>query len=212
MNSLRSLFHPDNHDDTNQHLLKTHEPKKRDNTIKKSVTIKDPMTGSSNALPYIDNTSILARPSSSDHPAITPLNNLNRTPEGGAVQCSRATLPVNELYQTPPERGRPDSNLHGCKHAFADVSTNTSENSPISHSQPSHSSKARANENTIVETSIRRMNEEISELEDQSVNIYTEVKKISYNVSLINTRQLELFSRLENIEDLMKQIDKYFTG
>jgi predicted P-loop ATPase/GTPase len=56
------------------------------------------------------------------------------------------------------------------------------------------------------------MNEEISELEDQSVNIYTEVKKISYNVSLINTRQLELFSRLENIEDLMKQIDKYFTG
>jgi hypothetical protein len=168
MNSLRSLFHPDNHDDTNQHLLRTHEPKKRDNTIKKSVTIRDPMTGSSNALPYIDNTLILARPSSSDHPAI--------------------------------------------KHAFADVSTNTSENSPISHSQPSHSSKARANENTIVETSIRRMNEEISELEDQSVNIYTEVKKISYNVSLINTRQLELISRLENIEDLMKQIDKYFTG
>jgi uncharacterized protein (UPF0335 family) len=163
MNSIRSLFHPDNHDDTNQHLLKTHEPKKRDNTTKKSVTIRDPITGSSNALPYIDNTLILARPST-------------------------------------------------IKHAFADVSTNTGENSPISHSQSSHSGKARANENNVVETSIRRMNEEISELEDQSVNIYTEVKKISYNVSLINTRQIELISRLGHIEEIMKQIDKYFTG
>ena len=190
MNSIRSLFHPDNHDDANQHLLKTHEPKKRDNTTKKSVTIRDPVTGSSNALPYIDNTLILARPSTSEHPTITPLNNLNRTPEGGASrcdQCSRATL-----------------------HAFADVSTNTSENSPISHYQSSHSGKARANENNVVETSIRRMNEEISELEDQSVNIYTEVKKISYNVSLINTRQIELISRLGKIEELMKQNDYTF--
>ena len=44
----------------------------------------------------------------------TPLNIINRTPEGCPVQCSRATLLVNELYQAPLKEGRPDSNLHGC--------------------------------------------------------------------------------------------------
>ena len=46
---------------------------------------------------------------------ITPLNIINRTPEGRPVQCSRATLLVNELYQAPLKEGHPDSNLHGCK-------------------------------------------------------------------------------------------------
>ena len=45
----------------------------------------------------------------------TPLNTINRTPSGLAVQCSRSTLPVYELYQAPLKEGRPDSNLHGCK-------------------------------------------------------------------------------------------------
>jgi hypothetical protein len=63
----------------------------------------------------------------------------------------------------------------------------------------------KANETTVVEASIRRVNEGIDELEDQSVNIYTEVKKISYNMSLINTRQVQIISRLENIENLMKR-------
>jgi hypothetical protein len=45
----------------------------------------------------------------------TPLNIINRTPGGRPVQCSRATLLVNELYQAPLFEGRPDSNLHGCK-------------------------------------------------------------------------------------------------
>ena len=44
----------------------------------------------------------------------TPLNIINRTPEGRPVQCSSATLLVNELYQAPLKEGHPDSNLHGC--------------------------------------------------------------------------------------------------
>jgi hypothetical protein len=88
--------------------------------------------------------------------------------------------------------------------ASADVSTNIKKTKPISQSRH-NSSKINANENTIVETSIRRMNEGIDELEDQSVNIFTEVKKISYNMSLINRQQSLIISRLENIENLMKR-------
>ena len=47
-------------------------------------------------------------------PIFTPLNIINRTPEGRPVQCSSATLLVNELYQAPLKEGHPDSNLHGC--------------------------------------------------------------------------------------------------
>ena len=45
----------------------------------------------------------------------TPLNIINRTPKGHPVQCSRATLPENQLYQAPIKDGRPDSNVHRCK-------------------------------------------------------------------------------------------------
>ena len=44
----------------------------------------------------------------------TPLNIINRTPKGRPVQCSRATLPENQLYQAPIFDGRPDSNVHRC--------------------------------------------------------------------------------------------------
>lgn len=168
MNSIRSLFHTDNHDNTNQHLLTTHEPQKYHDTTQKHVTFKDSMTHQSNCLPHIDNTVILAQPSTSKHPTITPLK--------------------DNLYS-----------------ASADVSNNISKNTPISQSRQYSSGKMKANENTVVEASIRRVNEGIDELEDQSVNIYTEVKKISYNMSIINTRQVQIISRLENIENLMKR-------
>jgi len=45
---------------------------------------------------------------------ITPLNIINRTPEGRLVQCSRATLPVNQLYQAPIKDGHSDSNVRRC--------------------------------------------------------------------------------------------------
>ena len=173
MNSIRSLFHTDNHDNTNQHLLTTHEPQKHHDTTQKYVTFKDSMTHQSNCLPHIDNTMILAQPSTSEHPTITPLK--------------------GNLYS--------DS----CKSAYADVSNNISKNTPISKSRQYNSGKMKANENTVVEASIRRVNEGIDELEDQSVNIYTEVKKISYNMSIINTRQVQIISRLENIESLLKR-------
>ena len=168
MNSIRSLFHTDNHDNTNQHLLTTDEPQKHHDTTQKYVTFKDSMTHQSNCLPHIDNTVILAQPSTSEHPTITPLK--------------------GTLYS-----------------AYADVSNNISKNTPISQSRQYNSGKMKANETTVVEASIRRVNEGIDELEDQSVNIYTEVKKISYNMSLINTRQVQIISRLENIENLMKR-------
>ena len=56
----------------------------------------------------------------------TPLNIINRTPGGRPVQCSRATLLVNELYQAPLFEGRPDSNLHGCKQDNASLSIDES--------------------------------------------------------------------------------------
>ena len=46
----------------------------------------------------------------------TPLNIINRTPKGHPVQCSRATLPENQLYQAHIKDGRPDSNVHRCKY------------------------------------------------------------------------------------------------
>ena len=55
-----------------------------------------------------------------------------------------------------------------------------------------------------VETTMRRINDEISELEDQSVNIFTEVKKIGYIVSIMNARQNELICKLERIEELLQ--------
>ena len=48
----------------------------------------------------------------------TPLNIINRTPKGRPVQCSRATLPENQLYQAPIFDGRPDSNVHRCRIFF----------------------------------------------------------------------------------------------
>ena len=45
----------------------------------------------------------------------TPLNIINRTPEGRPVQCSRATLPINQLNQKGIEDARPDSNVYRCK-------------------------------------------------------------------------------------------------
>jgi len=61
---------------------------------------------------------------------ITPLNIINRTPFGCPIQCLRATLPINQLYQAPIKDGsaskacnlaapsgllrRPDSNVHRC--------------------------------------------------------------------------------------------------
>jgi SpoVK/Ycf46/Vps4 family AAA+-type ATPase len=45
----------------------------------------------------------------------TPLNIQNRTPLGGPVQCSMATLPVNQLKGNPPKVDCPISNVHGCK-------------------------------------------------------------------------------------------------
>ena len=51
---------------------------------------------------------------------------------------------------------------------------------------------------------MRRINDEISELEDQSVNIFTEVKKIGYIVSIMNARQNELICKLERIEELLR--------
>ena len=85
--------------------------------------------------------------------SFTPLNNLNRTSEGGAVQCSRATLlrsncasrnPVNELYQAPPERGRPDSNLHGCKKADLVIESGL-ENTVTHQSIQSHNNDCKHN-------------------------------------------------------------------
>jgi len=55
-----------------------------------------------------------------------------------------------------------------------------------------------------VETPMRRINDEISELEDQSVNIFTEVKKIGYIVSIMNARQNEFICKLERIEELLQ--------
>ena len=62
--------------------------------------------------------------------SITPLKIYNGTPEGCLTRDSRATLPINELYQAPIKDGsaseacnlaapmgllrRPDSNLHRC--------------------------------------------------------------------------------------------------
>jgi hypothetical protein len=45
----------------------------------------------------------------------TPLNIINRTPEGRLGQCSRATLPINQLNQKGIFDARPDSNVHRCK-------------------------------------------------------------------------------------------------
>ena len=49
----------------------------------------------------------------------TQVNIQNRTPVRRAVQCSRATYSAAIVrsagYQTTPFKGRPDSNLHGCK-------------------------------------------------------------------------------------------------
>jgi len=47
--------------------------------------------------------------------SFTPLKIYNGTPEGCLTRDSRATLPINELYQAPIKDGRPDSNLHRCK-------------------------------------------------------------------------------------------------
>ena len=55
----------------------------------------------------------------------TPLNIINRTPKGRPVQCSRATLPENQLYQAPIKDGRPDSNVHRCKGVEEDVCRKT---------------------------------------------------------------------------------------
>jgi hypothetical protein len=62
--------------------------------------------------------------------SFTPLNIINRAPEGRLGQCSGATLPANQLYQAPIKDGsaseacnlaapigllrRPDSNVHRC--------------------------------------------------------------------------------------------------
>ena len=55
----------------------------------------------------------------------TPLNIINRTPKGHPVQCSRATLPENQLYQAPIFDGRPDSNVHRCKEVYIKRTTKT---------------------------------------------------------------------------------------
>jgi hypothetical protein len=63
----------------------------------------------------------------------TPLNIINRTPEGRPVQCSRATLPVNQLKGNPPSVDCPISNVHGCihlrvlLHSFPRIGKNDSE-------------------------------------------------------------------------------------
>ena len=49
------------------------------------------------------------------------MNIINRTPFGCPVQCSRATLPENQLYQAPIFDGRPDSNVHRCIGVFDDL-------------------------------------------------------------------------------------------
>lgn len=169
MNSVRSLFYTNN-DKTNQHLLATHQPQKHDDTTQ-NMTVRTPITHQSTCLPHIDNTVILAQPSTSEHPTVTPLKS--------------------------------NSESDQCKSAPEDVYTNISKQSSISQS-----SKIKASQKATVETSIRRMNEGIDELEDQTVNIYTEVKKISYCISLMNGRLAEIISRLESIECLMKRNDK----
>jgi len=70
----------------------------------------------------------------------TPLNIINWTPEGCTVQCSTATLLVNELYQAPLREGRTDSNLNECiKYIclFSCYDTTNEDNIKITANEPS---------------------------------------------------------------------------
>jgi uncharacterized protein (UPF0335 family) len=50
-----------------------------------------------------------------------------------------------------------------------------------------------------IETSINRMKEDISELEDQSIKIYDEVKRNGFTMSLIMSKQNQILTAIEEL-------------